>query len=622
VSGIYGVVTTDGAPVARETLAPMAAALSFYGPDGHGQWCGGSAGLGHLMLHVTPESLQERQPASLRQAPHLIITADARIDNRDELFDALGVPLAGREKTPDSSLILLAFERWGEDCPKKLLGDFAFAIWNQRDRTLFCARDPFGCKPFVYYYGERRFIFASDINGVLANVESQRLNYPLLAAYLQMKTYYAEKRLTFFENIVKLEAAHIATLRAGELKISRYWSPEDVAEVHEPGSRDYDEHLAFLFRQAVECRVRSAFSVGSHLSGGLDSSSVTILASRLLRARGKELATFSWSPAPEIAANGSLEGEYGRIDAICREENICCEYVPATAASFTETFRRDITVEPLAMMAREANVQACARARQVCVILSGWGGDDAVTCRTATSPVEFLNNHQWAGLREAVRSRRLAGLLHELVVVSLPDSVYALTTGNAHQALKTPCIQSEFAHRYRQDVRALRAPAFRRLPCIRANICRFLDSGHLTMRMEHWAASGARNGLVYRYPMLDRRLVEFALGTKPSELPGKDQRRALFRQAVGDLLPSSCDWEPVKRERSTVMALQEEHIRAHAEWARHLASQNAVSPATTFVDPAKTQAAVALAVKSGRMNDLSGVREAFGCYAIGIRHHN
>ena len=622
MSAIYGVVATDGAPVARETLAPMAAALSFYGPDGHGQWCGESIGLGHLMLHVTPESLHERQPASLRAAPHLIITADARIDNRDELFNALGVPQAGRDQTPDSSLILLAFERWGADCPKKLLGDFAFAIWNLRERTLFCARDPFGSRPFVYYHGDRRFIFASDINGLLSLLDSPRLNQPLLAAYLQMKTYHAEKRLTFFENVVKLEPAHIATLQAGKLKISRYWSPEDVAERHDPGGRDYEEQLAFLFRQATDCRVRSAFPVGSHLSGGLDSSSVTTLASRLLRAHGKELATFSWSPPPAAGATADPDDEYARIAIVCRQENLCCEYLPATAASLIETFQRDFTVEPMAMMAREANVQARAKARQVRVILSGWGGDDAVTCRAVTSPVEFLINRQWSGFRAAVRARRNLGLLHELVVVSMPDSVYALTTGNAHQALKTPCIQPEFARRYRQEVRALRAPAFRRLPGIRANICRFLDSGHLTMRMEHWAASGARNGLVYRYPMLDKRLVEFALGTKPSRLPGNDQRRSLFRHAVGDLLASSIDWNPVKLERTTLMSLQQQHLRAHADWARHLASQSTVSPATTFVAPARIKAAVAFAVKSGRMNTLSGVREAFGCYALDARYHN
>jgi asparagine synthase (glutamine-hydrolysing) len=597
VSAIYGVVTTDGAPVARETLAPIAAALSFYGPDGHGQWCGESAGLGHLMLHVTSESLQERQPASLRSAPRLIITADARIDNRDELFDALGVPLAGRDKTPDSSLILLAFERWGEDCPKKLLGDFAFAIWNQRDRSLFCARDPFGAGPFVYHHGARRFIFASDINGVLASIEAPRLNHPLVAAYLQMKTYYAEKRLTFFEDVVKLEPGHIATLCNGELRTSCYWSPEDVAEIHDPDGADYAEQLGSLFRQALECRIRSAFPVGSHLSGGLDSSAVTIQASRLLRAQGKELAAFSWSPTSD-----SLEGEHGRIDAICRQENISCEFVPATAASLIETFRRDFTVEPMAMMAREANVQARAKARQVRVILSGWGGDDAVTCR-------------------AVRSRRAFASLRELIIASLPDSVYALAIGNAFLEPEAPCIRDEFAQRYRREVRAMRAPPFRRLSGIRANICRYLGGGHLSYRMEHWAASGARNGLVYRYPMLDRRLVEFALGTKASKRPGNDQRRGLFRRAIGGLLPS-IDWEPVKSEAATLMALQDELLRSHSEWAQRLSSQTSVPPATIFVDPKKIHVAVAIAVNSGRMRDLSGVREAFGCDAICTHYHN
>jgi asparagine synthase (glutamine-hydrolysing) len=325
---------------------------------------------------------------------------------------------------------------------------------------------------------------------------------------------------------------------------------------------------------------------------------VTILASRLLRDRGRELATFSWSPP-----TGNPVGEYARIDAIRRQENLTCEYMPATAASFIATFQRDFTVEPMAMMAREANIQARAKSRQLRVILSGWGGDDAITCRIVTG------------------SRRTLGRLHELAVVSLPDWLYALTTGNAWLALETPCIRAEFAHRYRQEVRAMRGPAFRRLLGIRANICRYLDGGHLSFRMEHWGASGARNGLVYRYPMLDKRLVEIALGTKPSKIPGNDQRRSLFRHAVGDLLPA-IDWEPVKTETSTLMALQNELLRSHADWATHLGRQTAASQVTTFVDPAKIQAAVKFALKSGKMKDLSGVREAFGCYAIGIRHHN
>jgi hypothetical protein len=121
--------------------------------------------------------------------------------------------------------------------------------------------------------------------------------------------------------------------------------------------------------------------------------------------------------------------------------------------------------------------------------------------------------------------------------------------------------------------------------------------------------------------MLDRRLVEFTLGTKPSKFPGKDQRRSLFCRAVGDLLPSG-DGESVKSETSTLMALQNELLKSHFDWAHHLACQTAGRPATTFVDPARIQAAVKFAVKSGRMRDLSGVSEAFGCYAIGAGRHN
>ncbi len=263
-------VRFDGAPVTRDMLEPMAAAMSFWGPDGHGQWCGDSAGLGHLMLHVTPESLHERLPASLSAATHLVITADARIDNRDELFDALGVPGPGRERTPDSSLILLAYERWGADCVKRLLGDFAFAIWDGQERKLFCARDLFGCKPFVYHSDGKRFIFASDVKGVLARVESPKLNEPLLAAYLQFRTYHAEKRYTFFEEIFKLPPAHTWLVSRSGLQLSRYWSPEEAPEVRLTSDGEYAEQMRVLgFDEAVRCRVRSAFPVGSHLSGGL-----------------------------------------------------------------------------------------------------------------------------------------------------------------------------------------------------------------------------------------------------------------------------------------------------------------------------------------------------------------
>jgi len=633
VSGIYGLVRYHGAPVDREAQAPMAAAMSFYGPDGHGQWCGDSAALGHLMLHTTPESLHERLPANIQVAPHLMITADARIDNRDELFDALGVPGPERRETPDSSLILLAYERWGADCVKRFLGDFAFAIWDTLARKLFCARDPFGCRPLVYHHGGKRLIFASDIRAVLAGLESPKLNDPLLAAYLRMNTCFAEKRLTFFREIVKLQPGHTLTLTAGGLEISRYWSPEEAPEVRLATAAEYAEQLGILFRQSVECRLRSAFPIGSHLSGGMDSSAVTVAAARILRERGRELAVFSWSPPPGSGARPHPEGEYARIDAVCRQERLSCEYIAATKASLIETFGRDITVEPMVMMAREGNVQARAQTRQVRVMLSGWGGDEAVTCRATTSPAEF---GRWADFRNAIgsrvgaptigmadrepspwlKARRLRIILRDLVAVRLPDSLYRRVVADPFMMLGNSCIRPAFASLYRREVNELQIPALRHLPGVRESICRLLEIGNVPLRMDHWAASGARRGLVYRYPMLDKRLVEFALGIPPSPFRDRDQRRSLFRQAVGELLPTCVDWREAKREDATQMAMTGEFIRAHSEWADHLASDMVVSPANRFVDPDKVRRAVQSAVKSGKREDLAGVREAFGCYAI------
>src|SRR5262245_20600165 len=160
----------------------MVASVAHRGPDASGSWCQGAVGLGHRMLWTTPESLSEKLPLA-NQAGDLAITADARIDNRDELTAALGLP--PHSGVTDSMLILLAYEHWGEHCPEKLLGDFAFAIWDGRKRVLFCARDHFGVKPFYYCHSGRLFAFASEIKALLSLPEvPRRLNEVRVADYL------------------------------------------------------------------------------------------------------------------------------------------------------------------------------------------------------------------------------------------------------------------------------------------------------------------------------------------------------------------------------------------------------------------------------------------------------
>ena len=129
MSGITGIYRFDEQSVKPETLLKMADALAHRGPDDADIWCDGPVGFGHRMLWTTPESLHEKLPLV---KGHLAITADARIDNRDELVDVLDLPNRPLEKISDSEFILAAYERWHKDCPDHLLGDFAFAFGMAR----------------------------------------------------------------------------------------------------------------------------------------------------------------------------------------------------------------------------------------------------------------------------------------------------------------------------------------------------------------------------------------------------------------------------------------------------------------------------------------------------------
>src|SRR3982750_4883546 len=160
MSAIVGIYNLNGQPVSTKDVRGMVEILSHRGGDGQGVWNSGAVGLGNCLLRTTPESRNERLPLT-DSSSRFVITSDARLDNRDELLLQLGLPANSQQSVTDSELILRAYEKWGQDCPGKLLGDFAFAIWDSVNQALFCARDVFGVKPFYYYLSDGLFAFAS-----------------------------------------------------------------------------------------------------------------------------------------------------------------------------------------------------------------------------------------------------------------------------------------------------------------------------------------------------------------------------------------------------------------------------------------------------------------------------
>jgi asparagine synthase (glutamine-hydrolysing) len=164
MSGIVALYHRRGQPVAAE-LEPMLAALAHRGPDGVHTWRDGAVGLGHLLLRTTPDAPGAIQPLV---AGELAITADARLDNRAELIQALRMDERPAHELADAALLLAAYAKWGERCVDHLLGDFAFAVWDGRTRELFCVRDHLGVRPFYYHATPARFACASEIKALLS----------------------------------------------------------------------------------------------------------------------------------------------------------------------------------------------------------------------------------------------------------------------------------------------------------------------------------------------------------------------------------------------------------------------------------------------------------------------
>ena len=300
MSGIIGLYNLDGRPADPLLLERMARTIAHRGPDGIRYWLEGPLGFGHLRLQTTPESAYEKQPLTNEDSA-LCLTLDGRIDNRSELralLDSEGSP--PRDDT-DAELVLRAYQRWGEECPNRLLGDFAFALWDARKQQLFCARDYVGVKPFYYHRSPSLFAFGSEIRAVLAlDAVPRRLNESRLADFLVEELDREEEESTFYQDVQRLPAGHSLTISPGGFHLRDYWELKAPPPLKLGSLREYGEAFREIFVDAVRCRLRSTHPVGSTLSGGIDSSSVVCTIRELLATELKEpLHTISLVDADE-----------------------------------------------------------------------------------------------------------------------------------------------------------------------------------------------------------------------------------------------------------------------------------------------------------------------------------
>jgi asparagine synthase (glutamine-hydrolysing) len=273
--GIAGIVALDGAPVPRlaAALGVLDRLIAHRGPDGNGAWSSNSraVGLVHRRLAIIDLSDAARQPM-LMPGPSAI-TYNGEIYNYRELREALKGGWRFRSIS-DTECILAAYDRDGTDCLDRLRGMFAFAIWDERRQSLFCARDRFGIKPFYYTTVGNLFVFASEAKALLPFLPEIATDPAALAEYLTFQYTIGED--TLFRGIRQLMPGHALAVENGRIRIWRYWDVRyDIDFEH--NARYFERRLGELLDDTVRLHLRSDVPVGAYVSGGLDSSLIATL---------------------------------------------------------------------------------------------------------------------------------------------------------------------------------------------------------------------------------------------------------------------------------------------------------------------------------------------------------
>jgi asparagine synthase (glutamine-hydrolysing) len=513
--GICGEVRFDGRPVSTSLIPKMTRVLKHRGPDDEGAWYTrfpeGGAALGHTRLAILDLTSAGRQPmwdASGRYG----IVYNGEVYNFSEIRSALNKDGYLFKTATDTEVVLVCFATHGPDCLKMLNGMFAFALWDNRERKLFCARDRIGIKPFYYVWSDRVFRFASEIKA-LGCSPGPRLKPSASAVYDYLSLgimHHGEE--TLYRGALQIPPGHWLTVDASGVARRRYWALHS-GSVRCETPLDV-EALQCLLEDSVRLQLRSDVPVGILLSGGLDSSAVTALASKRHPAGLKAFSLEFGQDGFDESRHAQLVAEHCRADLLLlkpKGKGLWHELDDLIRAQDAPTHAPEVYSNWCMMRA----VAGC----HVKVLLSGQGGD------------ELFGGYNWYPryfLASLLRRGNIGSLLSELI--ALPKQFHSNNTRHALILLGgllyglLPTIAKEQLKPEFASVDTILRPNFRKamkprdavnlsmLDPVRleAKMANDLMVNNLPQYLHYEDANSMAFGIEERVPLLDHRLVEWA----------------------------------------------------------------------------------------------------------------
>jgi asparagine synthase (glutamine-hydrolysing) len=546
--GIVGILGNSSLEVCKEMLN----LITHRGPDGLGEYVNptNTVWLGHRRLAIIdPEG--GKQPLSNEDGT-IWVTFNGCIYNYLEIAQALRRKGHKFSTYSDTEVIVHAYEEYGEGCLKYFIGMFAFALWDDKKRTLFCARDRMGVKPFYYYQDEGAFIFASEIKALLATgIVGRKIEQKALQEYLVYQTVLGEK--TLFSQVKKLLPGHYMLVddKGRIIKSKKYW--DLTFNIDFDHTEEYFvDRLRTLLDDAVKIRLRSDVPLGAHLSGGLDSSTVVCLAS-VLNVSGDSLKTFTGAFGEGEKFD---ETRYARLVA----ERTGAEQlvIYPTAEDFIKTLPEIIYcmdepaagpgVFPQYMVSRLAS-------EHVKVVLGGQGGDE-IFAGYARYLVGYLEECLKGAIEETDNRAQYAATLAS-IIPSLPMLqqyipmlrqfwAEGLFESQDRRYFRLMDRSGGVRDIYSPDVFGKGVEVFEEFQKIfhGSNAASFLNrmlyfdlKVHLPALLHVEDRTSMAWGLESRVPLLDHRIAELMASVPPAIKFKGGQPKYLFRKAIKNLVP-------------------------------------------------------------------------------------
>lgn len=516
------------------------------------------------------------------------VVGDIRLDNRDDLARTLG--LAARPRPSDLDLVLGAWRAWGESCASRLSGEFAFALWDARSQTLFCARDHAGVRPLFFAHldsphGPEVFV-ASEIKA-LTRVVEPRIDESRLGDYLNPSSLRIETERTLYAGIRRLPPACAMVVRRGTVTRRRYWTLPTAAH-DDPcvrALRGAAGVQAFhgAFTRAVEVRMRGTSRPAAMLSGGLDSSSIVAVA----RAYARRVGSTSLQSISAVFDHLESCDERRFIDLVSGPDDAAAHRVVADRLDPIEaierrTDRQDELIHCPNLFMHEA-MYAVAGAAGADVVLDGFDGDTVVGYGFGRLTDLFRAGRPLRFVRESVLAARRHGFSPARLMWQRARRSVAFGGTARRYAADDDWLAPDFARRLRRDTE-------RATPLVRGEAPEYhhrMTNALIGITLEVADRAAVEHGIRTTWPFFDRAFVELCARMPAEQRLSDGWSRLVQRRAMAGVLPAAIRW---RADKSDLGPLLPHTLTPHRERLHALARS---TEAAAYVDPDLIAAAVA-----------------------------